>query len=62
MTPLGIRANASAVWQTLDDMIDGFLAMLPLLIAGLLIFIVLLLLAGVLRRLAERALNRAAPQ
>ena len=55
----GIDADFGAIRGTIDNMLDGFLAMLPLLAAALVIFIVLLFLARGVRSLAERALARS---
>lgn len=48
------------VWQTVNGMVNSFLAMLPLLAAGIIVFLLLLLAARLVRRIAERALSRSA--
>ncbi len=55
-----VDANAGSIWKTVDKMLDGFLAMLPLLVAGILIFLVLLFVAKGVRSVAERAIGRSA--
>jgi small-conductance mechanosensitive channel len=47
------------IWSAVDRLLDGFLAMLPLLVAGLVVFVVLLFIAKGLRRLVTRALARS---
>lgn len=54
-----VDANVGLIWGTVDRLLDSFLAMTPLLVAGLVVFLVLLLVAKGVRRLAERALARA---
>lgn len=54
-----VDANVGLIWQTVDRLLDGFLAMLPLLVAGLLVFLVLLMLAKAVRYGVERALARS---
>lgn len=56
----GAWSGVDAVWQTINGMANSFLAMLPLLIAGIAVFLLLLLTASFIRKLAERALARAA--
>lgn len=57
-----IGANVGVVWGTVDRLLDGFVAMLPLLVAGLAVFIVLLFAAKGVRRLVTRALARSSNQ
>ena len=53
-----IDANVGLIWRTADGLLDGLFAMIPLLIAALVVFVVLLFLAKGVRYLAERALAR----
>ncbi len=53
-----IDANVELIWRTVDRLLDGFLVMIPLLGAGLVVFVVLLFAAKGVRSLAERALAR----
>jgi small conductance mechanosensitive channel len=53
-----VDANVGLIWGTADRLLDGFFAMIPLLVAGLVVFVVLLLLAKGVRALLERALAR----
>jgi small-conductance mechanosensitive channel len=53
-----VDANVGLIWRTADRLLDNFLAMVPLLIAGLVVFVLLSLLAKGVRNLAERALAR----
>ena len=53
-----IDANVSLIWRTTDRLLDSFLAMIPLLIAGLVVFLLLLIAAKVVRYLLERGLAR----
>jgi small conductance mechanosensitive channel len=53
-----IDANVNLIWSTADRIVDGFLAMVPLLIAGLLVFFLLVFVAKGVRALIERALAR----
>lgn len=61
-TAARVNADFGAVMRTIDGMIDGFLAMLPLLMAALVAFIILLFVAKGIRKLAERALARSSNQ
>ena len=54
-----IDANFGLIWAAVDNLIDGFLAMLPLLAAGIVIFVLLLFTARGVRYLAEKALRRS---
>lgn len=54
-----VDANVGLIWQTVDRLLDGFLAMLPLLVAGLLVFLVLLMIARFVRYGIERVLARS---
>ncbi len=54
-----IDANFGLIWATVDKLIDGFLAMLPLLAAASVIFVLLLFAARGVRHLAEKALRRS---
>lgn len=54
------RSGVDAIWRTVDGMVGSFLAMLPLLVAALVVFLLLLALARVGRRVVERTLSRAA--
>ncbi len=58
----GIDANFSVILATVDRLLDGFLAMLPLLAAAILVFVLLLLTARGVRYLAEKALKRSSNQ
>lgn len=53
-------SGIDAVWRTINGMFDAFMAMLPLLAAGIIVFLLLMVLAGLVRRLAERGLARTA--
>ena len=53
-----VDANVDLIWRTADRLLDGFFAMIPLLVAALVVFVVLLLLAKGLRYVVERALSR----
>jgi small conductance mechanosensitive channel len=53
-----VGANVGLIWRTADRLLDGFFAMIPLLMAGFIVFVLLLLLAKGVRALAERALAR----
>lgn len=57
-----IDANFNLIWVTVDRLLDGFLALLPLLLAGIIVFIVLLFVAKGVRSLATRALARSSNQ
>ncbi len=54
-----IDANFGLILATVDKLIDGFLAMLPLLVAASVIFVLLLFAARGVRHLAEKALRRS---
>jgi len=54
-----IDANFGLIWATVDNLLDGFLAMLPLLAASIVIFVLLLFAARGVRHLAEKALRRS---
>lgn len=59
--PVGsAQSGVDAIWFTFSRMLDSVLAMLPLLAAGIVVFLILLVAASMARRLAERALSRAA--
>ena len=58
----GIHANFGVILTTVDRLLDGFLAMLPLLAAAILVFVLLLFAARVVRSLAEKALKRSSNQ
>lgn len=53
-----VEANVGLIWGTTDRLFDGFLAMIPLLVAGLVVFLLLLIVAKVGRYLLERGLAR----
>jgi small conductance mechanosensitive channel len=53
-----VEANVGLIWRTADRLLDSFFAMIPLLVAGLVVFALLLLIAKGVRALAERALAR----
>jgi small conductance mechanosensitive channel len=55
-----VDADIGNIWRSIDRLIDGFLAMLPLLAVALIAFVILLFVAKVLRSLVERALARSA--
>jgi len=57
-----IDANFNLIWATFDRLLDGFLAMLPLLFAGLVVFVMLLFVAKGVRRVVTRALARSSNQ
>jgi len=57
-----IDANFSVIWATVDRLLDGFLAMLPLLAVAIIVFVLLLFAARGLRHLAEKALKRSSNQ
>ena len=54
----GVTANIDIVWATVDRLLDGFLAMLPLFVAAILVFVLLLFVARGARYAAEKALAR----
>jgi small conductance mechanosensitive channel len=54
-----IDANFNLVWRTVDRLLDGFLALLPLLLVALVVFVLLLFAAKGIRYLIERALSRS---
>lgn len=54
-----VDANFGAIWATLDRLLDGFLAMVPLLVLAVIVFVLLLFAARGARYLAEKALTRA---
>jgi small conductance mechanosensitive channel len=54
-----IDANFNLVWRTVDRLLDGFLALLPLLLVALVVFVLLLFAAKGVRALIERALSRS---
>ena len=56
--PTVLDANVDLIWRTADRLLDGFFAMIPLLVAALVVFVLLLLLAKGLRYVVERALSR----
>lgn len=58
----GIDANFGVIRATIDRMLDGFLSMLPLLAAAILVFVLLVFAARGLRYLAEKALRRSSNQ
>ena len=57
-----IDANFDVILATVDRLLDGFLAMLPLLAAAILVFVLLLFAARGVRYLAEKALRRSSNQ
>jgi len=57
-----VNANVNLIWSAVDRLLDGFLAMLPLLFAGLVVFVVLLFVAKGVRGLVTRALARSSNQ
>ena len=57
-SPGTVDANFGLIWRTADRLLDGFLAMIPLLLAAVVVFFVLLFVAKGVRSLAERALAR----
>lgn len=54
-----VDVNVGIIWATVDRLLDGFLALLPLLAVALVVFVLLLFAARGVRALAERALARA---
>ncbi len=54
-----IDANFGLIWATVDNLLDGFLAMLPLLAAAIAIFVLLMFSARGVRHMAEKALRRS---
>jgi small-conductance mechanosensitive channel len=54
-----IDANVNLVWRTIDRLLDGFLALLPLFLVALVVFVLLLFAAKGVRTLIERALSRS---
>lgn len=52
--------DIATIWQTVNGMADSFVAMLPMLAAGIIVFLLLLVVARLARRVAERALSRSA--
>jgi small conductance mechanosensitive channel len=57
-----INANFSVIMITVNRLINGLLAMLPLLVAAILVFLLLLFAAKGLRHVAQRALKRSSNQ
>ena len=57
-----INANFSVILVTVNRLLNGFLAMLPLFVTAILVFLLLLLAAKGLRQVAERALRRSSNQ
>lgn len=57
-----IDANFDVIRATVDRLLDGFLAMLPLLVAAVFVFVLLLFAARGVRYLAEKALRRSSNQ
>ena len=57
-----IDANFGLIWATVDRLIDGFLAMLPLLVAAIIVFVLLVFAARGLRHVTEKALKRSSNQ
>ena len=49
-TPSASAIHPSEVWETVNGMANGFLAMLPLLVAGLIVFLIFWALASGVRR------------
>lgn len=58
-TPGVIDANVNLIWGTVDRLLDGFLAMLPLLAVAVVVFVLLLFAAKGVRSLVERVLARS---
>lgn len=54
-----VDANFGLIWATVDRLLDGFLAMLPLLVAAIVVFVLLLFAARGVRHVAEKALRRS---
>lgn len=54
-----VDANFGVIWATVDRLIDSTLAMLPLLAAGIIVFVLLLFVARGVRYAAEKALARS---
>jgi small conductance mechanosensitive channel len=59
ISPVNVDADIGNVWRTIDRLLDGLLATLPLLGVALVAFVVLLFVAKGVRRVAERALARS---
>lgn len=57
-----VDANFGVIWATVDRLLDGFLAMLPLLAVAVIVFVLLLFAARGVRYLAEKALARTSNQ
>jgi hypothetical protein len=57
-----IDANFGVIWATVDRLLDGFLAMLPLLAAAIFVFVLLLFAARGFRHVTEKALQRSSNQ
>lgn len=47
------------IWRTIDTMIDGFLALLPVIAIGIVVFLLFWLVAKLLRGVIERVLAKA---
>jgi len=58
-SPREVDADIGNIWRTLDRMLDGFLATLPLFVVAIVVFVVLLFAAKFIRRIAERGLARS---
>ncbi len=54
-----VSANVGLIWETVDRLLDNFLAMLPLLVTGLAVFVLLALAAKGVRGLVTRGLARS---
>lgn len=54
-----IDANFGVIRATVDRLLDGFLAMLPLLAAAIFVFVLLLFAARGFRHVTEKALKRS---
>ncbi|MDQ3483791.1 MAG: hypothetical protein M3448_10365, partial [Pseudomonadota bacterium] len=50
------------IWATVERLLNGFLAMLPLLAAAIFVFVLLLFAARGLRHVTEKALKRSSNQ
>ncbi|MBB3763525.1 mechanosensitive ion channel family protein [Sphingomicrobium lutaoense] len=51
----GIDADISATWQTIDSLVEGFFATLPKLVIGAIVFVIIWMIAKLVRSVISRA-------
>ena len=54
-TPAGIEADTASIWSTVDNLIDGFLSLLPKIAIALVVFVIFVLLARLAKSLIRRS-------